>query len=149
MINKHLSDEEIQEYVLNKTTSSKKIIEHVALCESCKTKVANYTLLFAEISQQPASSFDFNVSDLVLQQLPETKPNNLFGSFIIYFLAFIAAGAIAFAGYFFRKSIENVFAGISVFFMYIIVIATVVIMIFKSMELYKKYQQKINMLDFS
>ena len=149
MINKHLSDEEIQEYVLNKTASQKNIVEHIALCESCKTKVANYKLLFAEISQQPTSSFDFNLSDLVLQQLPQPKPRNVFGDFVIYFLAFVAASAIAFAGYFFRKNIENVFAGISVFFMYIIIIATVVIMIFKSIELYKKYQQKINMLDFS
>jgi hypothetical protein len=149
MTNEHLSETEIQEYVLNKNTCSTSIIQHLQLCESCKIKAANYKLLFAEISQQPEPSFNFNLPDLVLQQLPQAKSNNLSGSFIIYFPAFIAVAAITFAGYFFRKNIENIFAGISVFFMYIIIIATFIIMIFKSIEMYKKYQQKINMLDFS
>ena len=149
MINEHLSDEEIQEYVLHKMASPEIINDHIEHCESCHAKVENYLLLFAEISHQPEFSFNFDVSDLVMQQLPQSKPGNVFGNFIIYFLSFIAVSAIAFAGYFFRKNIENIFAGISVFFLYIIVIATFIIMIFKSVDMYKKYQRKINMLDFS
>ena len=148
MINKHLSDEEIQEYVLYKTALPENYIEHIETCESCKTKAANYKLLFAEISQQPASSFTFNLSGLVLQQLPQSKPRNRFENFVVYFPAFVAVAAVAFGAYFFRKRIENIFAGITVVFMYVMIIATVIIVTLKSIDMYKKYHQKISMLDF-
>jgi amino acid transporter len=149
MTNEHLSETEIQEYVLDKTNAPENIIEHVALCESCKIKVENYKILFAGISQQPASSFNFNLSGLVMAQLPQPKTKVLPERFVIYLLSFIAIAIIGFLGYVFRKNIENIFAGISFLFMIIIIIASFIIIVFKSIEIYKKYQQKINLLNFS
>jgi len=39
MINKHVNDDEIQQYVLQKADCGIDIIEHIRSCETCKIKL--------------------------------------------------------------------------------------------------------------
>lgn len=149
MTTNHLSETEIQQYVLAKASCEKEIVAHIEVCEGCQAKAATYQLLFAEIKEQPKPAFDFNLSELVLQQLPQAKPKFSFQKFFVYLVAFIAVSAIGIPGYIFWKNITYIFAGVSVFFIWIIIIFTVIIIAFQSIEMYKKYQRQMDVLNFN
>lgn len=67
MTSKHLSEEEIQQWALDKTKCGTEVIAHMHDCENCRAGAETYHLLFAEIKQMPNPVFDFNVPGLVLQ----------------------------------------------------------------------------------
>ena len=69
----HLTDDEIQQYVLEKANGSDTIIEHIQECTHCKERAEEYSLLFRAIQQQEKPVFDFDLADLVLQQLPKSQ----------------------------------------------------------------------------
>ena len=73
MKNKHISEIELQQYVLCKDDCDMDIIEHINQCEKCKVEVEIYHLLFYEIKKQPETIFDFDLANLVMQHLPEKQ----------------------------------------------------------------------------
>ena len=76
MITKHLSDFDIQQWVLDKSNCDANIIEHIQECEHCKMKVETYQLLFSEIKEQPKPAFDFNLSEIILPQISPAQPTS-------------------------------------------------------------------------
>jgi hypothetical protein len=70
---KHLNDDEIQQYVLEKANCADEVIEHIKSCTNCKERAAQYSLLFEGIKQQEKPAFDFNLSELVVAQLPKSQ----------------------------------------------------------------------------
>ncbi len=149
MISKHLSEIDIQQYVLDKTNCGDDIIAHMHDCERCKIKAATYQLLFAEIKQQPKPSFDFNLSALVLEQLPQAKPVPSFQKYFVLALASIVAFAIILPAYLFRIYIAYIFAGMYSSFIYALIIITVIIIIFNAVGMYKKHQKRMSLLNFN
>ena len=148
MTTEHPSEIELQQYVLDKPGCTTEIIEHIEVCENCQANVAMYRLLFFEIKQQPKPAFDFDVSGLVLSQIPTAKSRFLPDSFFTYVLAVIVFCTIGIPLYLFRKNILNMFTEISTFFMYTIVAATIIIVLFKIMDMYKRYQKQMRALNF-
>ena len=156
MIDNHLTDVDVQQFVLNKADCNADIITHMHNCEYCKTKAETYQLLFSEIKQQPKSAFDFDLSELVMKQLPQAKPgfslNSLPGYFIM--LSFFAAIGIpsylfkAKITYFFKTYVLGITSGISSIVIFLVVITFLIFLIFQCAEMYRKYQQKNNALNF-
>ena len=144
----HLTDEEIQEYVLDNSAIDIAIIEHASSCEKCKARITNYQLLFAGIKQQHRDVFDFNLAEMVVAQLPSPRPRPVSDNFFVYL--FVLAGVMlgAAALYYFRNYIVSFFAGIGPLFIYLTVTMVITLSIILSLDMYKTYQRKMRSLDF-
>ena len=140
----HLTELEIQQYVIDKTACDAKVVDHVATCSDCRLKSEVYQLMFTEIKQQPAPEFDFNLSDMVLAKLPVSQPKLNHSDSSIFILP---AGAILLIGfavvYFMDFKMTNIFSGIAVFSIYLIITIVGLLCVFLGVDMYRKYQKQI------
>ncbi|MBS1934289.1 MAG: hypothetical protein JST96_09850 [Bacteroidetes bacterium] len=156
MIHNHPADADIQQFVLDNTVCEKHITAHIHSCEQCMAKAENYKLLFSEIEKQPKPVFDFDVSALVLPQLTVTEQARARNYFPAYILSCCFLGVIGIAGYFYKAELNNFFkkyflhisSGLSKTVLYMLLSAALLILIFQSIEMIKKYQRKIDDLNF-
>ena len=147
MITKHISDTDIQQYILDKENCEINIIDHVKMCKDCKTKAELYQQLFKEIKEQTKPAFDFNLTYLVLSQI--TKPRAKFSStiFFVYLLAFAGIGLIIISFYFLREHISKRSSDVSPFFMDSMIIISATILVFQGIDVYRQYRKKMNILN--
>jgi len=146
MVIKHLTDDEVQQYAVDKSNSEKRIGEHIHLCEECRSKVEVYQLLITGIRQQPQPAFNFNLSELVVQQfpLPKEKTND---RLLLWVLVFIGIGFIGTIFYYFEGSFVYLFSGIAAIFIYLIIITALTIITGLFIAMYKKYDNEMKLLD--
>ena len=144
MLDKHLTDEEIQRFLLDGQQSNSKMAEHLQVCNDCKARVDTYELLFAAIAEQEKPSFEFNLAELVVAQLPKQQvaKDNL-PIFLLAFVMILLGGA----GYFFRQYLALLFEGIGSLAIYLMIISVFVILFFFCLDMYKNYQRKMQALD--
>jgi hypothetical protein len=97
----HPSEKEIQQWAIDKSDSSTEMIHHMESCAHCRAEAETYRLLFSKIKQQPAAAFDFNLSGLVLSQLPKNKArlslDNLIAGFLLVFTCCVLAFRLTFS----------------------------------------------------
>ncbi|HEY1871642.1 MAG TPA: hypothetical protein VGG71_11335 [Chitinophagaceae bacterium] len=148
MINSHPNEKEIQEYVLDKSSCPILVIRHIESCEQCQQEVKSYDILFTELKQEPASSFDFNLSELVLPLLPSPEPLMTTDRFIFGFLVVFACLCIGVPVYVFWQNILYMFNDIPVYFIYAIVASTGFTLLFRIFKIFKKYQNQMRILNF-
>jgi len=146
MVTKHLTDDEVQQYAIDKLNCEKRIVEHIHVCEKCRSKVEVYQLLITGIKQQSQPAFDFDLSKMVLQQLPSPKTsiandNALIWIFSFMGLAFLGGAIYLFISYF------DLFEGIKIIFIYLIVITAVTVLAYLFIDMYKKYKHGMKVLD--
>jgi hypothetical protein len=95
----HPTDNELQQYALEGTLAGADIADHAQGCAACSAKLANYRLLGRQMYTLQKPAFDFNLADLVLQQLPAPKAEFPFQNLPALFGTILTASAIAvFAG---------------------------------------------------
>ena len=145
---RHLTDDEVQLYADDKRQCDVNIIQHVHVCEECKARVEVYQLLFKGIDQQPQPSFEFDLSQLVLQQLPapNTKTSNdkwLTWVFIFIGLALIACTCIYFSEYFnaVLKSFDKTIL------VYLAIVTALVVIGALFLDMYKRFNKEMKLLD--
>jgi hypothetical protein len=144
----HLTDDQIQQYVLEKANCTDEIIEHIQACTHCKERVEEYKLLFRGIQQQEKPVFDFDLADLVSQQLPkpQTQPfSEMWSSLLIIFISTLFCCVI---GYLFGKNLVILFGGISPVFMGLIITTVISIFVFLYIDMNKSYHAKMKALNF-
>lgn len=147
MMNSHPNEKEIQEYVLNKSSCSTTIITHIKSCVECQEEVKGYSLLFTELKQEPAISFDFDLSELVMPLLPSAEPLMTTERFIFGFLVVFTCLCVGIPVYIFWQNILYLFSGIPVYFIYVIIGSSVSILLIKVLNLFKKYQHQLRILN--
>jgi hypothetical protein len=145
----HPKEEDIQRYAMAKAESAIEVIQHIESCYHCMEEVENYNILFSGIRQQQAPGFDFDVSALVLSQIPETKSRLSTDNVIAGFLVIFIVSCIAIPLYLFRKSLSGLFTDIPPFFVYAIVASTGIFLLYKILSMYKKYQGQMRLINFS
>ena len=145
----HPSEKEIQQYAVDKMDLNPVIMAHIDSCPACQAEIATYQLIFSEIEEQSSASFDFDVKELVLSRLPNTKTRLSTDDIIAGFLVIFTCSCIGIPVYAFRKIILNSFADIPPFFIYSIIIITTGILIINILSLYKKFQKQIHVLNFT
>jgi len=148
MLTKHLTDDEIQLYALDDQVCEIKIIEHIKLCSQCKARVEAYQLLFTGIKQQPESSFNFDLSALVLAQLPSSRAVRSRNSLAVYLFIFTGIVLMGSLFYIFLDYIITLFAGTASLVIYLILITVLTILVALCFDMYKNYQKKMGALDF-
>src|SRR3982751_2702884 len=70
MTTKHLTDDDLQQYVLNGGSANNDMTAHIHACEDCRARVETYRVLIRGIEQLPAPVFDFDLQELVLSHVP-------------------------------------------------------------------------------
>jgi hypothetical protein len=143
----HPKEKEIQEYVLDSSACSPSIVEHIESCAFCQEEVATYQLLFAELKQEPAETFDFDVTRLVLPLLPTSEPLVTADRFIAGFLVIFISCCIGLPIILFNKYIINMFSGISPLFIYIMLGCASLVLLLKTLDMYKKYRAQMRQLN--
>ena len=146
MVTKHLTDNEVQQYAVDKFTCEKRIDEHVHLCEECRSKVEVYQLLITGIRQQPQPAFNFNLSELVVQQLPSPKEKTN-DRLLLWLLLFMSIGFIGAIFYYFEGSFDYLFRGIAAIFIYLMIITALTVFTGLFLDMYKKYSNEMKLLD--
>ena len=146
MLIKHLTDDEVQQYAVSKSNCEKRIVEHIHLCEECRSKVEVYQLLITEIKQQPQPAFNFDLSKMVLQQLPSPKTSIANDNALIWIFGFMAIAFLGGAIYFFQ-SYFDLFESMRTIFIYMIVITAVTVLAYLFIDMYKKYKHGMKVLD--
>ena len=143
---KHLSDSDIQKFVLHSSECDADILEHIQICAHCKSKAQAYRLIFSEIEEQSKPKFDFDLSELVLAKIEQPKQqfdwNNLL----------IPSIAIALVGLFFylsKKYLLSLLSDVSTMSIYLIAASMLTILILQGLEIYNKYNKQMNQLRFS
>ncbi len=147
---KHATDQVIQEYCLGNMADAA-AIEHIQHCHQCTEKVAQYKSLFTAIGEQEAPAFDFNLTQLVMEQLVmEPLPaKQATDKYFLYSGLIAAASMLAIAGYVIKVYLPNVFKGLAPMLTGLIVLTGLCIVLFSVIDLYQKYMTKVDALNFS
>ena len=146
MVTKHLTDDEVQQYAVDKSNCEKRIVEHIHLCEECRSKVDVYQLLITGIKHQPQPSFDFDLSKMVLEQLPSPKTTIANDNALILIFGFMGIAFLGGAIYLFQNYFDF-FEDIKTIFIYLIAITAITVLVYLVIDLYKKYQKEMKVLD--
>lgn len=148
MKDNHLTDIDIQTFVLQKANCDLAIIEHIAHCDDCKIKAEQYKTLFEGIKQQEKPAFDFNVADLVMSQLPQHQSKRLFENAFIYTTTFAAIIVMGIVFYFLRDNLLSMFTAITPILIYLIITTVMTLSVFLCIDMYTKFQKQMNALNF-
>ncbi|MEO5643695.1 MAG: hypothetical protein ABIQ40_06645 [Bacteroidia bacterium] len=145
MKNKHVNEMEIQQYVLCKDDCDVIIIEHINHCQKCKVEVEIYELLFVAIKKEPNPVFEFDIANLVMQQLPEKQEFSV-DKYLIALLSSISTILMSILIYLTNTYFPTVFNGISSIQLSLIMVTILLISIFIYIDMNKNYKNK---MDFS
>ena len=143
MITAHLTDAEIQLYIAEPETISDQLKIHIQDCADCQTKTANYQLLFNGIHDHEKPRFDFDLTTLVLEQLPE--PKRAF-PWAVLLISVFSVSLIALLAVFFWSYMEAVIRRAPLLLIAAALTAAVVILIFQALEMVKNHQKQIHTL---
>lgn len=144
---KHLTDDEVQQFVIDKQHCEIMIVEHIHVCNDCKMRADVYRTLIAGIKQQPQPVFDFDLSGSVLGQIPMAQPKIASERWVMWSLIFVSAGFFAGGAYYFRSYIASMFEGMAVILIYLIAISVITVIAALFFDMYKKYQKEMKVLD--
>ncbi len=71
---KHISDDEIQDYLDGNITSEKESIEaHLRLCKTCQTNLELYRELYGELASEGSMELSADFADTVISRLQTTE----------------------------------------------------------------------------
>ena len=144
---KHLTDDEVQLFVIDQQHCETRIVDHIHACKECKLKVGVYRTLITAIKQQPQPVFDFDLSASVVKQLPAAQTKTAGERSIVWALLFVSVGFLAGGAYYFRRYIASMFEGMAEILIYLIAISVVTVIAALVFDMYKKYQKEMKVLD--
>jgi hypothetical protein len=147
MVTNHLTDEEIQHFVFEPAEAEGKIAGHIQVCIECRARAETYQLLIKGILHQPTPAFDFDLSAAVLKQLPAPVHRHAGNKILNWIIILICTGLIGTASYFFRSYADSLFRGIAGIGIYLMAISAITIIALLFIEMYKKYQKEMSILD--
>lgn len=143
----HPSEAELQEFALDKITNEAKINTHIQLCDECKVIVANYRLLFSTIATGEKPVFDFDLSAFVSAKIQMPEADHSLRN-LNFYIGIAVVAVLVFACYWCSAFLSGLWIGFGSSFMYLLVSAAIIILIFQAVDIYKRYQHKIRSLDF-
>lgn len=151
MTGKHVSEEEIQLYVLDLTQVSPTVKQHLGQCDYCKARVKEYELLFTGIRSLEKPSFDFDVAAMILPQLEEKKKASWYKVPVIALAILLAIGLLSLPFFLFSKggyNISNLWSSISPWVIGIISVTAVGFVGINVWDAYSHYRHQLDKLNF-
>lgn len=148
MISQHISEEDIQLYVLDASQVKEETMQHLEHCTACKAKVREYEMLFTGIGSLPKASFDFDVVALVLPQLPEKKKVSSYKIAGIAMVVIAVAGLISLLFLLLQYRLNELWQNISPWVIGLISVVAVAFIGISLWEMYERYRQQLKKLNF-
>ncbi len=146
MNTKHLNDFEIQKFTFDQSECEPEIIDHIQVCLACKKRVEAYFSLSSAIKNQPEPILEYNLSDLVLDQIPSTSKPEKSYNYIIYSLLTASIGLIISTLFLFSETLFDLFNNaLNIQYSFIISI-TLFISFLLGFDLFRSFNKKINKL---
>lgn len=143
MITAHLTEAEIQLYVTEPEAISRQQAVHLENCPACQSRAFNYALLIKGIQDTPAPKFDFDLSALVLEQLPAARNSFPWAAILIPALSVLL---VAVSALFFWSAIVKVIQDLSGIMFAAAAAGALVIVIFQVIEMLKDNQKSMDTL---
>jgi hypothetical protein len=143
MITAHLTDAEIQLYIAAPENINDQLKIHVQDCENCQANIANYRWLFNGIQDQAKPRFDFDLTSLVLERLPE--PKRAF-PWSVLFISVFSVSFILLLAVFFWSYMEAVITRAPTVLIATAITAAAVILIFQAVEMIRNHQKQLHAL---
>ena len=143
----HLTEEQLQQFLVEADTKQLAGNTHLQHCPACKQKLEAYRLLFTSLAQQPAPAFDFDLATSVMASLQTEKSSNWETRFI-YWLVAVTALLLTIPVYIFRKYFLTVVNGVVNMTLLIGVTGLVIVLVFQALELYRKYRINVDRLNY-
>jgi hypothetical protein len=145
-MNDHLTDDEIQQFVLNKNFGNTYTQQHIVTCKTCKAAAANYATLFKAIEEVPKPILEFDVVNLVMPALPKPKHSTIRGDYVMQVVLMTAIGVLCIPVYMYKKDLIRVFenmASVLIALIVLPVIAILLLQLYAAYEVYKKQMAAI------
>ena len=143
----HPKEEDIQNYVSN-NTSNADLALHILHCESCRVKTEQYRQLFAGIHQAEAPVFEFNLTKLVMQKLPQAKPKFSLDNCFNHITVSVMIPTCSTAFYLFSTLLPKISLSVAPMVLYLIVTSTLSIVIALFLDSFKKHQGQMSIINF-
>ncbi|MEO8770038.1 MAG: hypothetical protein ABI402_08135 [Ferruginibacter sp.] len=141
MIQEHLSDEKIQEYILQGETDER-ISLHISGCVACKQKMKAYSVLIKAVNFIEPAAFTFNVSKLVMQKIGIQRKKEKTELYLFYALL---SGGILVPIYFILPMIATIFKRIQSLHntsMALIITVTLGVILFLIADIFRTQKEK-------
>jgi hypothetical protein len=143
MITAHLTETEIQLYVAEPGAISREQATHVEGCTLCRAKAANYALLFNGIHDAEKPAFNFDLSALVMEQLPAPKSAFPWAAILV---AIFSIALVAVSALFFSSAILELIGNASAVLLTVAAAGAVVVLAFLAIEMLKEHQTRMDAL---
>jgi len=147
MMDKHISEQDIQLSVLDNAMLPALSKLHLEQCAVCRARMKEYELLFSSIETMPKSSFDFDVAELVLPMLPEKKKSSLRAPLIIAGIM-LAAGFIGLPFLLFDYNAGGLWQTISPWLISMACIVAVTLVGISLSDMVSRYRRQMRELNF-
>lgn len=144
----HVSDHTIQKFAFDPSECEAEIIKHMHSCGECKMKAESYLSLSNAIEEQPAPVLEFDLTTLVLDQLPASLKKESAYNYFIYFLIAVSIGVVAAALYFFKESFIDLFSSTSEIPSHFMLSIAMLISTVLIIDNVRSFNKKMNMLHY-
>ena len=106
MKNTHASDSDIQKFLFDQLECEPQIANHIISCAECKRRVEIYKSLANDIKHQPEPKLNFNLEDVILDQLTLTKEVSSSYNYLSYFIILVLTGFTLITVLLFKETID-------------------------------------------
>jgi hypothetical protein len=140
----HISDAEIQQYVLDSSGAGIDTRIHLEGCGECREKVETYRMIVLELSQLPALSFSANLSERVLDKIHATEAKRPVSQAIwwAWGIALLAVPA-----YIYRKYLLEIPGDLQIMPICLLAGSAMTLLVFLGLDTYRKYRRKLEALN--
>lgn len=147
MMDKHISEQDIQLSVLDNSMLPASAKQHLDQCAVCRARKKEYELLFSSIDAMPKASFDFDVVDLVMPLLPEKKRSSIRTPLIIAGIM-VATGFIGLPLLLFDYNVGGLWQTISPWLISMVSIVAVTLVGISLSDMVSRYRRHMRELNF-
>lgn len=143
----HLSEEALQQAVLEPHRISDEQMSHLAGCEACRARQANYRTLFNSLEQLPVPLIDVDPEAVVMREISrgQARPG---GQYLgVALVLGLSAGVIAFVILLNLQSLRLTLTELSVPALSLILSAIVPITVFSGLVVRNRYRRQMRLLD--
>jgi hypothetical protein len=148
MTDKHLDDVEIQRIALNDKECSDEVIAHYNSCDVCRVKATQYALVFDGIKQLENPVFEFDLSEMVMKELPVIQAKSSFDHYFVFSVVAVACFFAVCTTYLFRTYVAGLFVGITPISVYLILTTVVLVLIILGLDIIARFQKQMKALNF-
>lgn len=145
----HLTDQQIQLFVLEQGSGIEQWTTHMATCKTCQLKATLYGSILKEVSQQEKPVLNVDVASQVISQIEPAKPRIDSSRVIVGFTLFIMLSWLCIIFYWTGHELASLFTRLSSIATYLILLTGSSVLIFLVISLYQEFQYKMKRLTLS